>query len=280
VTAHYISGDETYRPDTLRIGVLPDDSEEALHQRHSALANYLSEELAIPVELVIPDSYNQLVSQFGQGYYDLAYFGGLTFVQAESRYEAEALVMRDIDARFSSTFFTRPEHSGSSLQDFKGQSLVFGSRLSTSGHLMPRHFIKQRLQNSPENHFGELIFSGSHDNTINKVSSGFGELGVANTEIINTMLRDGRLAEGDIKIIWQTPPYTDYVWATSAKLAEPIKNRLRDAFLTLDGDNQQQHLVLNKSGANAFLPANKRDFHQLGSIARELKMLGERSPNK
>ena len=45
------------------------------------------------------------------------------------------------------------------------------------------------------------------------------------------MLNDGRLAPGELRIVEETPPYADYVWAVRTNTSEDLVARLRDAFL-------------------------------------------------
>lgn len=262
-----------HSPDRLQIGVLPDESEESLRKRHAPLLTYLSDQTDRQVELVIPKNYGHLLKLFGQGKVDLAYFGGLTFVQAEAWYGAEPLVLRDLDARFSSLFIAHKDTPENSLEEFRGASLSFGSKLSTSGHLMPRHFIQTELNSTPEDFFSSLSFSGSHDRTAYNVRDGEVKLGVANREIIEKMLQDGRLSRNNIKIIWQTPPYSDYVWSVQKSMETELKNKLRDAFLKLSKHNPTDATILERTGANIFLPANRSDYKQLRHIAAQRGLL-------
>jgi phosphonate transport system substrate-binding protein len=262
-----------YQPERLRVGVLPDDNEESLRKRHAPLIDYLTLQANTSAELVIPKDYQHLLTLFGQKKIDLAYFGGLTYVQAEARFGAEALVMRDIDTRFSSLFIARSDSAGNTLEDFIDASLCFGSRLSTSGHLMPRHFIQSRLGVNAEQYFDTLIYSGAHDKTAYKVRDGQVSLGVANREIIEKMFKEGRLSRDKIKIIWQTPPYSDYVWAVQQDLNTSFKVRLRDAFLKLSKFNTADRELLESSGANMFLPANQADYKQLRQVAEKMGLL-------
>ena len=84
--------------ETLYIGILPDESEKALRERYTPLLEFLSEETGLRCELIVPNSYEQLVRLFGEGQIDLAYFGGVTFLKADSEHGAVPLVMRDVDS--------------------------------------------------------------------------------------------------------------------------------------------------------------------------------------
>ena len=45
---------------------------------------------------------------------------------------------------------------------------------------------------------------------------------MANAEIVRKMFTDGRLGEGDIRIIWTIPPCADNVWAMHPRFAIQI----------------------------------------------------------
>ena len=131
-------------PARLRIGVLPDEGGVALEVRYMPLATYLTEQLEIATELFIPEDYSHLVQAFGKGEIDLAFFGGLTFLQAETAHGAVPLVLRDIDLHFQTSFLIRADLKVQRLEDCAGLRFVFGSEQSTSGHLMPRYFMTER----------------------------------------------------------------------------------------------------------------------------------------
>ena len=261
-------------PSAVRVGVLPDMNQEELERRYSPLLSYLAEETGLDFRLVVPADYAELLQLFGQGEVDLALFGGLTFVQANSLYQAEPLVMRDVDTRFISVFVVRHADPATRLTDLEGKTLAFGSSLSTSGHLMPRYFLQNSKQIIPENFFGHVIYSGAHDRTAYMVRDGEADLGAVNVEIVDRMLHDGRLRKGELRVVWETPPYPDYVWAVPPHLDEETKIRLRDAYLKLDPDDKRKSQVLSRLGATGFVPAGARIFQPLKQIAADFELLG------
>jgi len=261
-------------PSVVRIGVLPDMSEKDLQQRYDPLLKYLSEETDLDFRLVFPADYVELLHFFGTGELDLALFGGLTFVQANTLYQAEPLVMRDVDTRFISVFLVRNNDTATELSDLEGKVLAFGSSLSTSGHLMPRYFLQNNKQIIPEEFFGQIVYSGAHDKTAYMVRDEEADVGAANAEIIGGMLRDGRLKQGDLRVVWETPPYPDYVWAVPQYLNEDIKTRLRDAYLQLDLNDEHHRQILAGLGARSYLPAGTKVFQPLQQIAANLDLLG------
>jgi len=263
----------TYTPKVLRIGLLPDESEASIRARVSPLLDYLSDETDLDVELILPESYDALVRGVANDEMDLAYFGGLTFVQSHNLHDVEPLVMRDVDTYFTSYFFTHHDADGSDIKAFQNKAISFGSRLSTSGHLMPRHFLDSEHKIYPEDFFSEVHYSGAHDKTVYWVRDKKVDLGVANSEIIRRMKADGRLNENDIRIIWVSPPYHDYVWGVNQRLDLQLKRQLRDAFLGLDSARSEHEIILGKLGAGSFLPAGVEDYDNLYAIAKKLNLL-------
>ena len=252
----------------VRVGVLPDQSHASLRQRYNPLLEYLADQSGIETELIIPTNYQEAVDLFGKRKIDLAYMGGLTFVQAQAYFDAEPLVMREIDTRFTSWFLARPELAQKPISELTGKSLVFGSKLSTSGHLMPRHFLQRKWNLQPESFFSEVGYSGAHDKTVYLVRDGRYDIGAVNAAIARQMMSDGRIGRDELTVVWQTPPYPDYVWAVRPDLDETLKNRLRDAFLRLDSDKPADNRILTRLGARVFFPAGTADFRTLSDIAR------------
>lgn len=258
-------------PSVLRVGVLPDEDAEVLLGRYSDLLAYLSQQTGIQTQLVIPKNYQQLVNLFESRELDLANFGGLTFLRSK---HADALVMRDVDAAFSSYFISSSQNPLNDLKNFEGGKLSFGSKLSTSGHLMPRYFMEE-IGISVETFFDEIKYSGAHDKTILEVINGRVDVGAVNAEVLKEMVKRNRIQLDDFNIVWQTPPYVDYVWAVQSDLEENLKITIRNAFLLLDKYDEEQGEILDRLGASYFIPTGYSDFINLRSIAFSEGLLGK-----
>jgi len=262
-------------PKILRVSVLPDESREKLLERYTPLVEYLAQELGMPYRLIIPKDYDELLNLFHGQEIDLAYFGGFTFMKAHIADQAEPLVMRDVDTRFTSYFLARAADPGQEIADFKGRTFAFGSDLSTSGHLMPRFFLYE-MGMVPETFFGAVRYSGKHDLTAYWVRDGEVDLGVANHAVIDQMYQDGRLHPDEVRILYETPPYPDYVWALQPRFTEAFRIKLRNAFLGLAMTDARQAAILAGVDAGAFLPAGMHDFAKLEKVMTGLARPGRK----
>jgi len=256
-------------PEIIRIAPLPDHAPELMRERYQPVVDYLAKQTGFKTELIIADSYQNLLDLFHDGKIDIANFGGVTFIKARKRDGAKPMVLRDIDTMFSSVVLVNNEINAEGLQSLKGKSFAFGSKLSTSGHLMPRHFFSQQ-DIIPEEFFSRIEYSGAHDKTAYLVRDKKVSAGVANAGIIASMYSDGRINKSDIRVLWTSPTYADYVWAIQPTISNKIKKQLETAFLNLNSSVPEHKTVLDKLGANYYVTANNTDFFELDVIFSRL----------
>ena len=265
----------------LRIGAIPDQNPERLNRLHGALSAELSESLGVPVRYVPVSNYAAAVSAFRTGSLDLVWFGGLTGVQARLQTPGSRVVaQRDIDAKFTSVFIAngssglRPITSQDQLKQLKGKRFTFGSESSTSGRLMPEHFLRQSGVTPSDFAGGRSGFSGSHDATVALVQSGAYEVGALNEQVWTSQVKDGRVDSSKVKVIWRTPPYADYHWLARPGLDERFgtgfTERVRGTLIGLKPDSERRRTILELFGAGRFIPATASDYDAIANIGRQL----------
>lgn len=261
-------------PAVLRMGVLPSQAKDRVIAKFEPLVEYLEDTTGLEFQLFISDDYADLLEQFEAGTVDLAWFGGLTFVQATQKVDTVPIAFRDIDLQFTSCYLAKVDDTRVRINEFAGESFSFGPELSTSGHLMPNYFmIEEGLD--PEKFFGSVRHSAGHDQTALLVSNGTVTLGVANCNIIRMLLESGELDSDVVRIVETTPPYPDYVWAARTSMKESTQRVLLNAFLGLDATIPGHREILRAQGANAYLPAGSSDFELVRTAAVQAGILKE-----
>lgn len=258
--------------DVLRVSVQPHRDTERLKDFYQPLMRYLEQELNVKVQWVSVADYQQQLDQFHNGEVDLTLFGGYAFIKALEKDKADPLVMRDIDFRFTSYFLVANNNIASKVSELKGQSFSFGSKLSTSGHIMPRFFLSTQGI-VPETFFSEVLYSNAHDTTFQLVQDGIVDVGVANSVLIDQLLKETKTGRNNVKILSETPPYPNYVWAARNGLPETLKTNIIEAFIKLSIDDKEDSKLLQKMGVNHYFPANSDDFEPIRKISHQLDML-------
>ena len=264
----------------LKIGGIPDQNASRLARRYDGFANYLSQELKVPVEYVPSVNYAAVVTAFTQGDLQVAFFGGLTGVQARLQNPgAQAIVRRENDAKFHSKFIVRADLPIESLADVKAQArdltITFGSPSSTSGHLMPRHFLSQAGIDPDTDFRYQPNYSGSHDATWQLVESGAFDVGALNEEVWGQAVREARVDTSRVKEFYTTPDYFDYHWTVRADLdqvyGEGFSLRLQKALLDL---NPRDHAeILELFSTDKFVVTNNANYQAIEDVGRQLEII-------
>jgi phosphonate transport system substrate-binding protein len=220
---------------------------------------------AVQCHWVDAATYAEVVEKLGDGSIDIAFLGGVTFARAQARRGAIALVMRDIDTRFTSVVVVRSADAAHTVQDLQGRSFTFGDRDSTSGHVMARHFLTAQGID-PEKFFSSVGYSGGHDKILQAVAAGEVDAGCLNASIAYESLASGGPYAGRLRMLWESPVYPNYVWTARRGLPVELRQRLIDAFLDLDNSTAGSRLALASESARGFLPAFAGDFKLVAGV--------------
>ena len=263
---------------TLFIGGIPDQDASVLQERFDRLADYLSGETGLKVKYLPSTSYAAVVTGFKQGSIQLAWFGGLTGVQARLAVpNAQAIAQRSTDESFRSVFIARKGSGIASLEDLKGKTITFGSESSTSGYLMPLFYITEAGLD-PDRDLDAVNFSGSHDKTWKLVEAGAFEAGALNANVWRDRVGKGDVDLDKVEVFWTTPAYFDYHWVLSGDVDEKFGDgaaaRLRDALLKIDAASAgEQQRIMEAFQAERFIEADNDDYEAIERVARRLDII-------
>ncbi|MDE2843798.1 MAG: putative selenate ABC transporter substrate-binding protein [Chloroflexota bacterium] len=264
----------------LKVGGIPDQDTARLARRYSIFSDYLQKELGVNVEYVPSANYAAVVTAFGQGELQLAFFGGLTGVQARQQNPgAVAIAQRENDAVFHSKFIARADLDLESLEDVKANAadytITFGSESSTSGHLMPRHFLVQTGIDPDEDFRTAPSYSGSHDNTWLLVQSGSYDIGALNEEVWDRAIREGKADPAKVKEFYTTPDYYDYNWTAQGNLddvyGDGFTSKVQAALFRLNPEEHGE--ILELFSTEKFIETDNSNYSAIEDVARELGMI-------
>ena len=260
---------------------IPDDDTTELRERFEPVADYLAGELGIPVRYVATSSYEASVEAFKNGDVQLAWFGGLTGAQARAAVPgSRAIAQGAVDPSFKSYFIAHRDTGleldpdGAFPLGLEGRSFTFGSPSSTSGRLMPEHFLRAETGRAPEAFFGTPNhYSGSHDQTAVLVASGAFEAGALNYKTWERMVASGRVDPEAARVVWVTPEYADYNWTAHPDLerrfGEGLVERLQRALIEM----RDPGLLAAVDRAEGLIRASNEDFAAVAELARQLGFL-------
>ena len=261
----------TAQAETFTFTAIPDQNEAHLQERFNKIAVYLEKQLGVEVRYIPVKSYAAAVTAFRNNQVQLAWFGGLSGVQARRLVPGSQAIAQGYEDQFFKTYIIAHTSTGlESSETFPaaiaGKTFTFGSKGSTSGRLMPEYHIRQNLLESPEKVFSKVGFSGDHSRTIALVQSAAYQVGAVNFKVWDKELAAGKIDPTKVKVIWQTPTYPDYQWTVRNDVADKwgtdFQTRLTNALLEMKDPE-----LLASFPRQSFVPATNARYAPIANTA-------------
>lgn len=270
---------------TLRVSGIPDSKGTEIEALGAAVEAYLSAELGVEVEYINASNYSAAVAMIGSNKIDLGWFGGVTGVDAVDacRGEARMIATRAIDLQFKSYFIANravvdagrigPVEDLEALKPkLTDLSFTFGNLRSTSGHIMPRHFMAAAGIDLDGGVRGGAKNQINHAMTLDMVADGRVDVGVVNyTHYEQASAAQKRQA---VKI-YETPNYVDYCMVARDSLGGELILKLQAAFTKLDKDNPEHRPMLAAFKAERFVAAESSQWQMIRDVMKGLQDQGQ-----
>ncbi len=208
-----------------RIGLLGGENAQDRLNNNECLRDYTEEALGVETKLFAPADYNGVIQGLLGGTIDMAWLGASSYAAVyleDPEVVSPVLVKANLDGSFTyhSIGFARVDSGITSLEDVKGKMFGFGDPNSTSGYLIPSVEIPQLTGATMESgdYFGEVKFTGGHEQTIVAVNNGDINAGVTwadgqgnwedgyNSGALRRAVDAGLVDMNDLVEIWKSKP--------------------------------------------------------------------------
>ena len=168
-----------------RIGILGGENAQDRMNSNECLREKTQELLGVETKLFAPADYNGVIQGLLGGTIDMAWLGASAYAKVYLS-DPEAVepilvkVNNDGGYGYYSVGFARKDAGIASLDDMKGKVFGFGDPNSTSGFLIPSIEIPEATGSTMTSgdYFGEVKFTGGHEQTIVAVNNGDVDAGV------------------------------------------------------------------------------------------------------
>ncbi|MDO7643997.1 putative selenate ABC transporter substrate-binding protein [Reinekea sp.] len=263
--------------ETFTFTAIPDADASRLQERFDKVADYLSAELGVEVKYIPVKSYAAAITAFKNNQVQLAWFGGLSGVQARRLVVNSEAIAQGYEDQLFKTYFIAHHSTGLTEADafpadIQGKTFTFGSKGSTSGRLMPEFHIREQFNMAPEQAFARVGFSGDHSQTIAQVQAGAYQVGAVNYQVWQTELASGKIDPSKVSVIWRTPTYPDYQWTirgdVDARYGDNFKARVTQALLNMTDPD-----LLASFPRQSFIPASNQDYAPIENTAQAIGLL-------
>jgi phosphonate transport system substrate-binding protein len=267
-------GSLSHAQQVFRVTTIPEEAATEQVRKFMPLASYLERKLGMKVEFTPVSDYPAAVEALVNKKVDLVWFGGFTHVQAQLRSGGKIvpIAQREEDTQFQSVFIAKTDSGIKTLGDLKGKQISFGSQSSTSGHLMPRHFLLQ-AQINPEKDFRRIAYSGAHDATIASVVSGKVDAAALDITVWRKFVGENKVDTRAVNVFHTTPPFFNYNWSMHVDSPVALRERVKKALLDLDPATAEGKEILQLNRATRYIPTSPENYKGLESAGRSAGLI-------
>ena len=236
------------------------------------LAAHLAQRLGRPVELRTVDSWEGLAKSLANGETDLALMGPWGYVLAKQKGDAQAVAMLLIQGRnhYRAIVVARPGLEVKRFpEDAKGLSMQMLDVGSTSGWLVPTHFMRSRGID-PKAHFGRYAEGASAAAAQMATAGGQVDLATGWDTHRNTMIRNGQLKPDANRVVWESEPLPNEPVVVRRGFDPQLAQRLQTALAAIPEAQAREMLPWPYTG---FVPTTHEPYAKLEAMGREVGVL-------
>jgi len=226
-----------------RIGVLGGENAQDRMASNECYRAKAEELLGVPVKLFTPADYDGVIQGLLGDTIDMAWLGASAYAKTyltDPDAVEPIMVKTNMDKSYGyySVGFARKDSGITSLDDMDGKVFGFGDPNSTSGYLIPSIEIPaqgEEITMESGEYFGEVKFTGGHEQTIVAVANGDIDAGVTwadgmgawedgyNSGALRKAADAGLVDMNQLVQIWQSKPIPEGPIVLRKELPERVK---------------------------------------------------------
>jgi len=272
-----------------RIGILGGENAQDRMNSNECLREKTQELLGVETKLFAPADYNGVIQGLLGGTIDMAWLGasGYAKVYLSDPEAVEPILVKvnnDGGYGYYSVGFARKDAGIASLDDMKGKVFGFGDPNSTSGFLIPSIEIPEATGSTMTSgdYFGEVKFTGGHEQTIVAVNNGDVDAGVTwadglgewedgyNSGALRKAVDAGLVDMNDLVQIWKSKPIPEGPVVLRSALPSDIKVKMTGLMASLKSLDEDCAYGVLQGEAKGFMPIT-HDAYNVIIEARKLK---------
>ena len=260
------------KDDPLRVMLIPADggTEEGTIADFKPVFNAITQADGIHFDIKAGQSYGAVVEAMANELADIAWFGPVSFLQAQERGGAELLAISESkgDAVYYSGIFVPSDSKIKSIEDLKGKRMAFGDTSSTSSFNYPVAMLLAAGVD-PSKDLSEIYITGSHSNSIAALADGKVDACACSFPSFGKAVDAGAIDPEKFRPLVKSDPIPNPPLAMHPNLPDEMKEKLRNAFHTLHENPNIKPEQIRGYGGKVYERYNAEISPELMNVAGE-----------
>ena len=220
----------------LVLGSVAMDIPAVMHARLRPLTTYLSKELGVAVNLKLSPNMGAAINEAANANVDLAYLTPVAYLKAHDKGNAKIIAKTVTNGKssFQLMIVVKEDSPIKTIEDLVGKSFAFGD---------PKALLQRAVvvnSGIELEQFKDYKFIGHYDNIARAVAIGDFDAGILKDTTAFKWQNKG------LRILYRSPDLPPYNIAVTSRVSDDMANKLKNAFLKLDGKTPE-HLQVIKA---------------------------------
>lgn len=258
----------TIAAEPVKIGVAAMISPKETVRYYGQLIHYIGKKLGSRVEMVQKENYDEMDGMLEKGEVDVAFLCSGPYVKDHSKFGAELLVApRSYGQPFYYAYII--VHKNSTIRDMaglKGKRFAFTDPGSNTGALVPTYMVARVFNLKPEKFFSEILFTGSHDKSIEAVAKKFVDGASIDSLIYDYAVKKNPVYTSRTKIIRKSAPYGIPPVVVRRETNPALKRRIKNILLNMHNDPKGK-TILDGIMVDRFIVPKDSDYNTVREMS-------------
>lgn len=246
----------------VKIGVAAMISPKETVRYYKQLIDYVGSKLGSPVEMVQKESYDEMDGMLEHGDVQVAFVCSGPYVKDHAKFGAELLVApQSYGKPFYNAYII--VHKDSPIKDMaglKGKKFAFTDPKSNTGKIVPTYMVGKEFNMTPEKFFGEVIYTRSHDRSVEAVAKKMVDGASIDSLIYDYAVKKNPIYTSETKIIRKSPSYGIPPLVVKKGMDPELKNRLKNILLNMHKDAEGK-AILDGIMVDQFIVPKDSDYN-------------------
>ncbi|GGE59029.1 phosphate/phosphite/phosphonate ABC transporter substrate-binding protein [Priestia taiwanensis] len=276
-----------YTPEKLTIGFVPSQNAETLEARAKPLAELLSKEIGIPVDVKVTTDYNSVVEAMGSKQLDLGFLPPTDYVIAHDKGYADVLLQalrygvnpadgsstKELVEYYYSGILTLKDSPINSLEDLKGKKIGWQSPTSSAGYVWSAVEMKDKGIDAQKDVQGVQL--QGHDKGVLAVLNKDVDAAAIFLDARNIVKKSFPDVWDKTKIVYTTQKIPNDTISVRPDMTQAWKDKIADAFVKISKDKEGQKIIEAIYTHVGYKKADDKNFDVVREYSKKIGQIGK-----
>lgn len=252
----------------VKIGIAAMISPQETIRYYNQLISYIGTKLGRPVEMVQKENYDEMDLLLKQGVVQAAFVCSGPYVKDKAEFGAELLVAPQSHGKpfYHAYIIVHKKSNIRTMAGLKGKRFGFTDPKSNTGTLVPSYMVARQFHTKPEKFFGEILYTRSHDKSIEAVAMKLVDGASVDSLIYDYAMKKKLQFVSSTRIIAKSPPYGIPPIVVRKDTDPELKKRLKDILLRMHTDPEGK-TILDGIMVDRFIVPKDSDYNTVREMA-------------